>query len=466
MIRRTLVRVAWALGFIVLALLLTHWAVGYVARIAPPEIEPRGADAVRPRPGVRTLGASWVLERPGLFEVHLTGDPLEIGHAHARLLYPEMVENEGILLGHFERSVPSSVLRALLLDVAQLRYRDLGGSFSTERRLELAAMAQAFRPDPYTGIFPTFQRFVYLNALYDIALSFEHSPLIGCTSFVFSGSALAGDGALLARNFDFEVDPIFDRKKAVFFVRESGRIPFASVAWPGLVGVVSGMNIEGLAVVVHGGRAGQPRTQGEPVVHALRAVLSTASNVDRALLELAKRPPLVSHILVLADRSGHSVRVERVPGSADHVTRLGERAAVTNHFEGPAAADPKNAAVRANTSTLARRARADELLRGLGAANVRTAVELLRDRRGAGGGELQLGDRDAIDALIATHGVVMETGSRTLWVSLAPHLLGGFVAFKLEQALSAAVDTSAAPELRSLPADPLLGSGKVRRLQR
>ena len=47
-------------------------------------------------------------------------------------------------------------------------------------------------------------------------------------------------------------------------------------------GVVSGMNIEGVAIVVHGARSGAPQAQGEPVVHALRRVLSSAHNTDEA----------------------------------------------------------------------------------------------------------------------------------------------------------------------------------------
>jgi hypothetical protein len=65
-----------------------------------------------------------------------------------------------------------------------------------------------------------------------------------------------------------------------------------------------------------------------------------------------------------------------------------------------------------------------------------SAVTLLRDRRGFGDRPLALGDRDAIDALIATHGVVMDTRARRLWVSVAPHLLGPFVAFDLGRMLA------------------------------
>ncbi|HLV65534.1 MAG TPA: C45 family peptidase, partial [Polyangiaceae bacterium] len=407
-------------------------------------------------PKLRRLGTSFVVERERLLEVHLGGPPESIGSAHARLLYPEMVENEGVLLDRFRTAIPSGFLQALVLDLAQLRYRELSLGLPLARQRELAAGALAFEPDPYATFFPAYQRFVYLNALYDIALSFEQSPLIGCTTFVFSGEEAVHGGSLLARAFDFEID-ILDEKKAAFFVRETGRIPFASVAWPGLVGVVSGMNAEGVAVVVHGGRAGETRTRGVPVVHALRDVLGRARTSREALAVLADNPPLVSHIVVITDARGHALVVERVPESADHVRELGPAGAVTNHLEGPAARDPKNLRVREKTSTLARRARADELVHEVARpVDAKAAIGLLRDRRAEGGRELPLGDRRAIDALIATHGVVMDTAARVLWVSEAPHLLGRFVAFDLRRFLDPAYSPNPDEALPTLPPDPLL----------
>jgi isopenicillin-N N-acyltransferase like protein len=399
-----------------------------------------------------------------LLQVGLTGSPVEIGYGHARLLYPEMVENEGILLGRFKDQVPLRAARTLLMDLAQLRYRDVDREMSAERLREIAAGSLGFQPDPYVELFPTFQRFVYLNALYDISLSFEGSPLIGCTTFTFDGEATADGSGMLARAFDFEVDEIFDRRKAVFMVRETGKIPFASVAWPGLVGVVSGMNLEGVAVVVHGGRALEPRAAGEPVVHALRRVLSEAHTTEEAARLLAQRSPMVSHIVIITDAHGHSATIERAPGVPDSLRRLPTRAATTNHFESALRDDPKNVRIREHTSTLPRRARGDRLLADL-ATNIpitpRAAASLLRDRKAASGEPLPLGDRRAINALIATHGVIMETGTRVLWVSEAPHLLGKFRAFDLRRLLApdydpAQDDAGAEP----LAEDPLLSSGE------
>ncbi|HEX2872159.1 MAG TPA: C45 family peptidase [Polyangiaceae bacterium] len=452
-----------ALGALLLALFAFHVAVGRAARLEPPRLQLPTFQRSPAGESVRRFGPAYARQVGGILQVGLSGAPEVIGYSHARLLYPEMVENEGILLRRFEDQVPLAAARSLLLDLAQLRYRSVDQQMAPERLREIAAGARGFEPDPYAAMFPTFQRFVYLNALYDISLSFEGSPLIGCTTFTFDGAATADGSGLLARAFDFEVDDIFDRRKAVFLVRETGKIPFASVAWPGLVGVVSGMNRDGVAVVVHGGRAREPQAVGEPVVHALRRVLSEAHDTEEAARLLAERTPMVSHIVIVTDARGHSAVIERAPGAADTVRALPSRAATTNHFESALKDDPKNQRVRANTSTLPRRERADRLLGGLPPAAVTplVAAELLRDRSAPDGSALPLGDRRAINALIATHGVIMETGSRVLWVSESPHLLGQFRAFDLRRLLAddydPATDTAAPP---SLPADDLLTSGQ------
>ncbi len=370
-----------------------------------------------------------------LEEVRLIGSPSQIGQAHARLLKAEMDRTETVVWSLFRQHVTSRLARALLLDMARLRYADLDTELSTDRRSEIAAQALSYQPDPFDSELPTYQRFVFLNALYDISLSFEQSPLIGCTTF--TGKSESG-GGMLARAFDFEVHPIFDQEKIVFLVREDGKLPFASVAWAGLVGVVSGMNVEGLSVVVHGARAGEPGVVGEPVVHALRRVLSDARTTARAVELLSERPPLVSHLVILNDAGGDARVVERVPGQPNVVRRLDGAACVTNHLEGPSSRDPKNRRVRELTSTLPRRKRGDELTRAQHEAplTAQVAADWLRDRRLAGGTKLERGDRRAIDAGIATHAIIADSSARRLWVSEGPNLDGAFVAFDLAQLLA------------------------------
>jgi len=446
---------AIALVLLLLVPVAAHLAVRRFLRMTPEPVNALAGEPAPDGPGLTRFHGCYVLEREALLEVGLSGTPESIGFAHSRLLHSRMVQNEGAMLRRFEVEVRSWLARLLLVDLAKLRYRAVDRGMRPERRREIAAGALGFQPDPYAHLLPTYERLLYLNTLYDISLSFEHSPLVGCTTLAFHGEAYPEGGSLLARAFDMEIDPIFDRKKAVFLVKEDGRIPYASVAWPGLVGVVSGMNAAGVAVVVHGGRAGEPRTVGEPVVHALRSLLGLAQTTAQAVELLQESAPLVSHILVLSDASGDVRTVERVPGQPPVARALPERAAVTNHFEGPACTDARNRRVLAETSTRARRERADELVARVGVADPATALELLRDRSLAGGEALPLGDRRAIDALIATHGVIFDTRRKKLWVSEAPHLLGRFVEFDLERMLGD--DYTPTPEaLPALPHDALL----------
>lgn len=443
-----------ALAVILLLPLLIHLLIGVTTNVSPPAVEAQRLP-MEEKDGVRRAGKGWAAMR-GVRIVHLRGSAEEIGAQHASLLQDRMVANEGILWGAFTEIVPFSPARALMFDIGRVQYRDVSKNFPDARIRELAAEARAFDPDPYADRVPTFQRLSMLHALYDISLSFEHSPLIGCTSF-----ALNGDGhTIFARAFDFEAAEIFDQDKAVFIVHEDGKLPFASVAWPGLVGVFTGMNSEGVALSAHGGRAREPVTSGIPVAFSLREALASAHDADEAVKILSSQSVMVSHIVFVADAKGRSLVVERAPGVPAFVRPA---PGVTNHFEGPLAGDPKNVRVRETTSTLARRARLDELLAAKPSATVPQAVTMLRDHKCTGAESCLLGDRRAIDAFIATHGVVADLGAKTLWVSEGPQLSGRFV--KVDPALLVQrPDGTPVPvppaELETVPADEVMSDSR------
>jgi isopenicillin-N N-acyltransferase-like protein len=440
---------------------IAHFSIKLGTPILPPSVSLSRADATGDLDqGTRRLGEGYARRRGKIIEVRLAGAPEDIGHEMGRMLYPQMVKNEGELLADFEKYVPIPPARWLIMDVSRLQFRHVDEGMPDARRREIAAQAAAFSPDPFASLLPTYHRFVFLQSLYDIALSFEHSPLIGCTSFSIGGEASADGHVLLARNFDFEAGTIFDIGKAIFLIEETGQIPYASVSWPGLAGVVSGMNAEGVALVVHGARAKEPRSVGEPVVHTMREVLGQAKSTAEAVAMLAKKSAMVSHLVMIVDPSGDVAIVERVPGEEPFVRRGKGKVPLTNHLEGPFANDPANKRVEANTSTWPRRKRLDELLAALRpGATIDEAIAILRDKKGVSGAELALGDRRAIDALIATHAVVFDTTARAVWVSEGPHLVGRFVKFDVGKLLAKGYEPDMAEPLVTAPEDPIRASG-------
>jgi hypothetical protein len=472
----------------VFALSLTRFACVAASRIEPPAGVTAPSASVTHGAVVERLPNAWLKRRGAIWEMGVTGDAVARGAAVSRLMRGPMVEDESELYAAFEKAVPIAPARWAITGLSRWHFRKVDRGIPEDYRRELAGIAQGFQPDPFESVFPSYHRFVFLYAVYDIALSFEKSPLIGCTTFtvpqVGGGApavapppeppppagahgvstdpiAATAGHAMLARNFDFEAGDVFDRDKVVYLVREPGRIPFASVGWPGFVGVVSGMNREGVAMVVHGGRGSNPKPEGIPVVFSLREALATAHSTEEAVKTLAAHDVMVSHIVIVTDANGDTAVVERAPGMAAHVRRSRAPLATTNHFEGPLANDPRNVEVREKTSTLARRARGDALVAALPKApTVADLVAMLRDRRAPDGAPMELGDRRAIDALIATHGVVFDATARALWVSEFPHVLGRFVRFDLTRLLADDYQGDDAPaEIVAVPADPLLTSG-------
>ena len=451
-----------ALGIVLVSPLAAHLVIERVTKLDPPPIHTVTLTLTE-TDGVRHAGSGWSAVR-GVRLVQLAGTPEEMGAEHTTLLRDRMIANDEIVWNGFHDVVPFGPARVLLFDAGRYRYRHVESGFPEARRREVAAEAAAFTPDPFAKHMATYPRMVFLHALYDIALSFEHSPLLGCTAFGLGPEATTDGHALFARAFDFEAADVFDRDKAVFVVRGDGTIPFASVSWPGLVGVVTGMNAEGVAVAVNGGRAREPSTTGMPVAFSLRETLENARDTAEAIAILSRQPVMVSHLVFIGDAKGHYAVVERAPGVLPFVRESSDpsRIAVTNHFEGPLAGDPRDARVRETTTTVARRARVDELVSTVGAhaGSVKSAVAMLRDHGCAGDAACLLGDRRSLDAFIATHGVIFDLTARVAWVSEGPHLSGRFVKIDLATIVSTKEGVVPTLELETVAADDVLFDGR------
>ncbi len=460
--QRNLMRAGWISVGLVGSLVVAHVLVIRLSALCPPPIHAQSGELRVVSPELKVFDKSYVREADGVIEAHLEGSAAQIGWASGKLLRQDILETEARLFKQFETYVPRSWARLLLLDWARIRYSHLDQNLDSGTREELANLGATLEPDPFAPFMPAYQRLIYLSGLYDISLSFERAPLVGCTTYLVRGTAGDNGHSWLARNFDFEVDEIFDQRKVIYLMLESGAVPFVSVAWPGLPGVVSGMNAEGLALVVHGGRAGSFDVLGEPVLQTMRYVMGHARTANDALSILRQSKPMVSHLVIITDPGGQNLVVERIPRQPPYVYRTPDRAVVTNHFVGPGADDPRNIRVREETSTLYRQQRGQQLLarikRPITAVDL---VNLLRERRGINDEELPLGDRRAIGALIAAHGVIFDATARKMWVSAPPHLLGEFVEFDLKSLLlpSSDIAVTARPR-RKLPADPFYVSGQ------
>jgi isopenicillin-N N-acyltransferase-like protein len=147
---------------------------------------------------------------------------------------------------------------------------------------------------------------VFANTFPDI------SKAAGCSSLIVGKERSATGGPLFGRNLDYPTMGYLEQYSLVVVCRPKGKHAFAAVGFPGLLGVLSGMNDAGLALAVHevhktkdGSSSFDPK--GVPYGMAFRRVLEECTTVAEAekLLRGLKRTTMLN--LAVCDKDGGAI---------------------------------------------------------------------------------------------------------------------------------------------------------------
>jgi hypothetical protein len=195
-------------------------------------------------------------------------------------------------------------------------------SFPDDHKKELEAIVKGAKADR--------DRVIAGNTFFDLAKMFA------CSAVLVEKDRSSTGGTLLGRNLDYPSLGYSHQYSLVTIYRPKGKLAFVSVGFPGLVGVLSGMNEAGLALGVlevldMKGNDPSFDAKGTPYAVCLRRVLEQARTIDQAkkLLEGMRRTTMIN--VAIADR--HEVAVlEITPKKV--VKRRSQRGmcATTNHF--------------------------------------------------------------------------------------------------------------------------------------
>ncbi len=425
----------WGLGLAALALILVNadLLAQQLFYLSP---GPSGTaptwELEQPRPGDRRFGPNRLVQSQGVWTQYTEGDPYSRGWA-AAVMAPDLRKRlEDQTLVSFSDSVPNPIGRYLILRGTGLWAPRLDQHFLPEHLAELVGSTDA-GDDHFALLGPAYTRKVYYHAIHDIGQAVVDSPfVVGCTGFM----AQDADGHwILGRNFDFDGGPIFDRDKVVQFVQPEDGYAFVSVGFTGFLGVVSGMNEQGIAVAINASGSDDPPVAGTPMTLIIREILERAGTLEEAEAILVRRKGFVSENVMVVDAAGDRAALFEVSPRRLDLIEVQGQLGVANHFRTDTFAGDEQTAWRIDEiTTRYRQARVDELL-AEEPISMERAVEILQDRQGPEGRILPPGHRWAIDADIATHSVVMKPASGEIWVSRYPNTSGGYVAYTLEDAL-------------------------------
>lgn len=261
-----------------------------------------------------TLPASETAPRPPFDIVTIGGTPEEIGRGHGQALRDRI----RMLEARYVQAIFGTASRHAAGLVTAAGFRPL---MRPHHRAELDALAEA------VGL-PAGQMLL-ANSFLDIL------PSVGCSTIALSGAASADGVPRLGRNLDFPSLGVADDQSLVVVVRPAGRHAFAAVTWPGLIGVLSGMNEHGLTLANMEVARQLRLPDAMPYALLYRTILEECRTVDEAIAVLEKERRQTANNLMLMDAAGSRALVEITPaGIVVRRAPVGAPLAATNHHRG------------------------------------------------------------------------------------------------------------------------------------
>jgi hypothetical protein len=210
--------------------------------------------------------------------------------------------------------------RSRLPETARRRVRALASGIPRPAIAQLRALAKTAGVDADT--------------LLAANLAPELKSALAC-SCIATGPKRSPDGKVrLARNLDWPAGDLLAGLELVMVEQGPGIKRFASFGWPGMIGVVSGMNEAGLSIAdlmaYPGGRL--RIRHGMPVMFVLRTLLERTSSVKQALAALKGFPRTMPQNYALAD-AREAVALESGPRHFRPRPARDGLALITNYYD-------------------------------------------------------------------------------------------------------------------------------------
>jgi hypothetical protein len=242
-----------------------------------------------------------------------SGTPAQIGTEHGNRFHDQIVD---LFQNYLMPRLPGNIRVEARMAAASFEIYML-----PDQRSETLALADAVGLNAYDAVLAQ----CYLDLM----------PLTQCSTIALPSEAAPDGVARLGRNLDFDSGGILDKRSVLIIYHPTGKYQFASIGWPGMIGVLSGMNEYGLCLTnMEVDRPMRP-PMAMPYTLLYRTVLEQCQTVDEAIDLLKRTPRQSANNLMLMDARGNRAVAEiRPEGVAVRRGQLGTGLISTNHQRG------------------------------------------------------------------------------------------------------------------------------------
>lgn len=382
--------------------------------------------------------ASLLLNQYGLWEAKVSGSPIERGAKYGVLSKDLLKYQEDVFVNQIHEIVPSEPWVEFLHKLIIIFNRNMAKHIPAEYREEIYAMSLSCTNE-YDSYGSPYVRQLNYHAAHDIGHAMQEYMLVGCSSFAVWGEESELNDLLIGRNFDFYVGDDFASNKVVLFIEPTNGYRFASISWPGMMGVLSGMNEKGLTVTINASKGAIPISSAMPISLLARHILQYASTIEEAYTIAQQFETFVSESLLIGSATdGYAAIIEKTPEKIALYKSSTSQVICTNHYQSELfSSDEYNRENIATSDSPYRHKRLNELLAQYSPINPNDAVDILRNRYGIGGTDIGLSNEKSINQFIAHHAVVFQPSELRFWVSTAPWQLGEYVCYDLDDVFAA-----------------------------
>lgn len=383
--------------------------------------------------GYRQYGDNYLRRSAaGFWELSVRGNAMERGVAAGRLMPELLYYQEKVFVDQIRELIPSDSYLRFLRFLLVMFNRHLADYIPEEYREEIYGISLSCTHE-FDAIGTPYERQLNYHAAHDIGHAMQDYMLVGCSSFGVWGTGSADSSLLIGRNFDFYVGDAFAHNKQISIYRPDSGYRFVSVGWPGMTGVLSGMNEAGLTVTINAAKSTVPASAAMPISLLAREILQYASTIDEAYAIAGRRQTFVSESLLIGSaRDGKAAIIEKSPDRIALVLPHSDRIVCTNHYQSEAFShDERNLDNIATSDSPYRYARLEELIAARNPLTPPEAAAILRDYRGKDGKDIGLCNEKALNQFLAHHSVIFQPERRLMWVSASPWQLGEYVCYDL-----------------------------------
>lgn len=454
---------------VIITLLVVGLCLYYTADFRPPkgDVELSRYHLMVDTDSLRVAeNASLRLNDHGLWEAYVCGSPTDRGAAYGLVSSDILQAQEDVFVEQIHEIVSSEWWVEFLHKLVIIFNRNMAEQIPEEYRAEIYALSLSGK-DEYDAYGSSYVRQLNYHAAHDIGHAMQEYMLVGCSSFALWGDDSQSGSLLIGRNFDFYVGDNFAKNKVVLFVDPDDGYRFASISWPGMMGVLSGMNEHGLTVTINAAKGSIPTSSAMPISLLARHILQYATTIDEAYALAQQFKTFVSESLLIGSANdGYAAIIEKSPTSIALYKSPTTHIVCTNHYQAEEYRDDAyNRENIATSDSPYRHARLSQLINAMSPIDSGDAVTILRDRYGIDSVDIGLTNEKSINQFIAHHSVVFQPEELRFWVSTSPWQLGEYVCYDLTDVFAhpSLVDRAYALEEYNIAADSeALGDEYVR----